>query len=73
MNQIKTIADFKRAMRIGTHWDCIHKYSFVRLPLIPRIPQAGSALTSRPYDPPRITKLNTRNQTNGHRHLHALG
>ena len=26
MNNIKTIADFKRAMIPGTFWECTHKY-----------------------------------------------
>ena len=27
MNNIKTIADFKRAMTIGTKWEATHKYT----------------------------------------------
>ncbi len=26
MNNIRTIADFKRAMVVGTHWEAYHKY-----------------------------------------------
>ena len=26
MNNIKSIADFKRAMRIGTRWEALHEY-----------------------------------------------
>ena len=27
MNNSKTIADFKRAMSLGTFWECIHQYT----------------------------------------------